>query len=894
MSTQPDDKYQACPQLPHPYRRRNTGIHCFKAISRYPYRVIFASLLAPILLGSSRTLTLDSLTITAPVSSNTARAEISYGGKPLIIWTQPDTEIGYSVAAEGSLILSGRRQGGITTTRIRRGPFPDSLSISTTWQVPPGQRIGSWMDNYLARGEPKTLHSIQPEARYWTTPFQMHEIGEVGTVTVTPDPNLDVAASYAMPTLMEWGYGFTTHDSAPRPVSGSITSSHLIWVTPAGEPGAAIQSADRIFRLGADARRWRSYPQQIPAAAAARQTFVGQLVTLNENGDPVQPGLERGARWWSSGEPGKEIGGPFNQPDMAFRSEENLLRVAVVHKRLGILKQQPSWPRIAEMTVKSLLSVSPPNGFAPLAAVGKEPLELTPPSPADEAATAFHALAWVWNFPGDELNDQLRPRIEGTLERAAGRSDQPWAAYALAARTLATPSATPLSQQYAAQILVKGVPPLSGVADPWVLEAGYWLARANPAPMKSQIETLVGQWSLQQNSLDATYPGGATLGFGALGGLGLMDSRTVHFGSSLARLAMLYQRPDWMDRAAFALRSVQGLWNLSAPPLLSDTGLQLDEGYPSLGLNRPFLPDARIRFEAAEGLATAAFWEVLLESGGLTMFEDGTGVGIDGLAFFGENRIGNTLWSNPLAFERQFQEPILDVRTGLKTESSRAIRVPAITRIRLDESAGGVTASAEFGLSLEPGGAEPTGDFFLGARKIPAAPGASGLAASLGKISGWADVRFVGKVGEDRLFSQTRRWFGLPTDLLAVGPGGWERNGDLLLSGLPSLVHEKKPVLSTGDAGTGKIDASLVGVIQSQAFKAPEGVLRFTLSGQDTLIQIVRADTQETVAEFEPETRWGTVTFETGLLDGAPILIRLVDESGEGWVSLGELAADAP
>ena len=493
--------------------------------------MIFASLLVPILLGSSRTLTLDSITITAPVSAKVASVEISVGGTPLVAWTQPGTEIGYSVAAEGSLILTGRRQGGITTTRIRRGPFPDSLSVTTTWQVPAGQRVGSWMDSYLPKAESKTLHGVQPEARYWTTPFQMHEIGGVGSLTITPDPQLDVAASYAMPTLAEWGYGFTTPENAPRPVSGSITSSHLVWVTPTGIPDAVMKSADRIFRLGADARRWRSYPQQNPAAVAARQTFVGQLVTLNENGDPVQPGLDRGARWWSSGEPGKEIGGPFNQPDLAFRSEENLLRVAVIHKRLGILKQQPSWPRIAEMTVKSLLAVSPPNGFAPLAAVGKEPLELTPPSPADEAATAFHALAWVWNFPGDELNDQLRPRIEGTLERAAARTEQPWAAYALAARTLATPSATPLSQQYAAQILVKGVPPLTGVGDPWVLEAVYWLARANPAPMKSQVETLVGQWSLQQNSLDATYPGGASLGFGALGGLGLMVSRTVDFGS---------------------------------------------------------------------------------------------------------------------------------------------------------------------------------------------------------------------------------------------------------------------------------------------------------------------------------------------------------------------------
>ncbi|MCA0360932.1 MAG: hypothetical protein LCH41_07750 [Armatimonadetes bacterium] len=872
----------------------NTGIHCLSTISRYPYRVIFASLIAPILLGSSRTLSLDSLTITAPISSKSARAEISFGGKPLVVWTQSDTEIGYSVASEGSLILTGRRKGGITTTRIRRGPFPDSLSISTTWQVPPGLRVGTWMDSYQPQGPSKTLHTIQAEARYWTTPFQTHELEGIGAVTITPDPNLDVAGSYAMPTLSDWGFGFTTPESAPRSVTGSLTSSHLVWVTPSGGSGAVAQSADRVFRLGAEARRWRSYPQQLPAAAAARQTFVGNLVQLNEKGEPVTPGMQVGARWWSFGEPGKEIGGPFNQPDMAFRSEENLLRVAVIHKRLGILKQQPSWLRVAEMTVKSLLAASPPNGFAPLAAVGKEPLELASPTPADEAATAFHALAWVWHFPGDELNTELQPRIEGTLERAAGRSEQPWAAYALAARTLATPSATPTSQQYAAQILVKGVPPLTGVGDPWVLEAAYWLARANPAPMKASVESLVGQWSLQQNSLDASYPGGATLGFGALGGLGLMDNRTAHFGSSLARLAMLYQRPDWMDRAAFALRSLQGLSNLAGTALLKSEGLPMDEAFPSMGLTRAFLPDARVRFESSEGLATTALWEVILESGGLTVFEDGTGVGIDGLAFMGENRVVNSLWSNPLPFERSFQEPILDVRTGVKTDSNRALRIPAVTQIRLAETAAGVTATSEFGLTLEPGDAPLTGDFFLGARKIPGTQSSNGLSAALGKISGWAEVRFVGKIGSDSLASTTRRWFGVPNDLISVGPGGWERDGDLLLGGAPSLVHEKKAVLSTGDSGTGKVDPSLIGSIQSQSFLAPAGVLRFTINGRDTLLQILRADSREVVAEFEPDTKWTAVEFETALLDGAPIQIRLIDPSGEGWISLGDLTVLIP
>lgn len=824
--------------------------------------------------------------------------------------------LAYVLSQKERLSLTGVKGGQKFVMTFQPGGESGQILAETSY--PGNGKASALLDTY--EFDPGLDNAVENGglAPYWSTPLSLRS-GSKGFAAIWPDP---AKFDLATPMLGFVGDGAIGYKNAtpsrdgrwadspnPRPYPGGTSYTYVIQAGVSENPVSTVLSS--IWKRASSSRRNQAFPQVAPMAVCVANTLKFDRLPF---ADPFQADAALGggpSRWeqFNKGQRGKtessgggeeeeESGGSLNG-DYGFPAGQgdtitltrgaNAMRAAVAMDGLGIELKQADWRGRAIQLVNLITAGSPPDGFAAKITVG--PQEVNPPnatnpsSSPDEAATAFYAVNLISQSPGHPETADLTPRILGVLSRMpAGEPAPEFAALVAAAAHLPGLPAEIRQAAIGHSVALEASFAVTSAnsQNPWTLEALLWMRQSSPAVFDSQIANLVTRWLLRQSVFDLRNRDGIA-SFGAFrtgGGEIGPDSPTV--ASLVGRAGIALGQPEWLDRAAFALRANHSLYASVAGNPLWETlpGVEFGTAAPGFGNETSGFPDRRATFESAEGLLVSATYELLRESGGAYEFENGQTVGVDGLGVAPDGLLRNTLFSNPEPFLGRFQWP----GKGAKSTPPAAADVPgwpSIAHLSLELREGRWFAVALPGLTFTQGSERPRGDFFVGNKRIPATLGSKGFEAAL-PIGLSGPVRFSSMAGGLPVVAESALPDGSPIAWAVNALPSWRRTGDLRWQSSPITPG----ILTTAESGAGSDLPWLVGEIKTPWLTASGKTLTFTAKGSgDCDIVLLDLDVAAVVATWYPgEKKSMAVAFDLSPIQGHRVAVAIRDRDREGWI----------
>jgi hypothetical protein len=836
--------------------------------------------------------------------------------------------ISYVLVKDKELTMTGTKEGRTFFTKFAP-KNRTTIHVETSFISTQSQPANHLQEEFSIPGATLSSKSQTGLAPTWKTPFLLYSSEKFSTA-VWPDLN-NFNLTTPMPATLESGKigyqnanptqaGAFEKNNVNRPVPSSAQFSFYIQAQ--SNPLTASEIATQIWNQQTNRFRAQAFPQQTPMSTSAEVTYKFKkqaidtyfgLFDINQ--------ITSDMRWETLGESeeGKEklggeeeeegggiedlpgaMGVPKGQNDtIQLNSSVNAMRAATSMYSWGVYKDQGGWIAAAKQLMTLIVAGSPENGFATKIQLideqVTEPKEFDFPATADEAATAFFAVQILAEFPDNPLAEPLTERIEGVLKRLPNSAPTPEMAALIA--TCSKQQTLPDDiRQIAVENLVQtqatfAITP-ENKSNPWTLEAFYWLRKINTNLYDQQITELAQNFSLAQNLTDNRDQDQLAI-FGAFRTQsGEMSTETPQIASILGRTAILMNNPEWLDRAAFALRSMHISFETSLGSIVPEIfpGVTWGTSLPGFGNVQPNRPDPRKNFEASEGLLNAATWELLHESGGAYTFPNGTTIGIDGLASSSDNIVRNTLFGNPVPFSGVLQEGIkangaIDKQTVLDAPG-----MPAIASIYIEprDNEFYVVANPNLSLTRVPG--QSKGSFTIAGRKIPAVLGSAGFEAKLPALNSPTTINFSGQIGDTLLSKSTSLAQGSPM-LLATDFSTWYRSADYRWSGTSSIVQKGQTWLSTGDLGNGSEAQWMTGLIYTPWLTATGKTLEFTASGDgDCRIILVDSDIDVPVETWFPQgNNESKVKFDLSSLRGRRIKLIIQDRDEKGLIRVTNL-----
>ncbi|ARU41121.1 hypothetical protein CCB80_08205 [Armatimonadetes bacterium Uphvl-Ar1] len=679
---------------------------------------MLTSLIATSILLSPKITTWQSGSLTLEVNQTNQSISIRTGeSAPLLQFAEIES-IAYVLSKKDQLSISGRKQGRTFLTNFT--PASDlSIHVETSFLAEQNPSASSLLDQFEFPNSTPVSSQTGP-APSWAIPHILNSNGE-SFIGITPNLS-EFNLTAPMPAVLTQnaiGYqnaiptatGHWQTSNHPRQLSRSTSIAYFISAGQETSDKPGLQHLlTEFWNREADRRRARAYPQQVPMIIGAYSTFQFRRSPTPGSFDPNDPSPAfEGPSRWITGKVGEEsFGYPDDQLDtIQYRTNANALKVAYTMKSWGTAYRQPAWIKHAEELLATTLLGAPESGFATEIVVsdsGPEPItpktELATP---DEAATALAALRWISEFPADPKASELSARIIQTISRFPDSKLEPEFAALIAAASV-LPEVPPQLRQAAAEHQVQLIASFSvtpeNAKNSSTLETLYWLSILNPSVYAPMAESLINQIILNQKLVDLT-PSDALTSFGAFQSESEeVTSRTPQIAALLGRFAIALNRPEWLDRSAFALRSLyaqyQTLANLDLP-----VTPQMEPGTASIGFGglTPGQPNPRLSFESGEGLINTAIWEVLRLSGGAYTFPNGQIVGVDGLAV-SQGTIRNSLFSNPSPFNRPFQDPTRMANSAERLKTDDFNGWPSVNSLTIQQLNGQWIALATTGLSI--------------------------------------------------------------------------------------------------------------------------------------------------------------------------------------------------
>lgn len=829
--------------------------------------------------------------------------------------------LAYVLSQKERLSLTGVKGGQKFVTTFQ--PGGESGQILTETSYPGNGKASALADTYEFDAALGNAVENSGRAPQWSTPLSLRS-GSKGFVAIWPDPAKFELATPMPGFLGDGAIGYQNaapsrdgrwvESPVPRPYPGGTSYTYVIQAGVSENPVSTVLSS--IWKRASSSRRNQAFPQVAPMAVCMANTLKFDRLPF---ADPFQADAALGggpSRWeqFNKGQRGKtETGGggeeeeesggsmngvygfPAGQGDAITLSRgANAMRAAAAMDALGMELKQSDWRGRAIQLTNVIAAGSPPDGFAAKVTVGPQdvnpPNTASPSSSPDEAATAFFAAKLISQSPGHPETADLTPRILGVLSRMPAGEPAPEFAALVAAAAHLPGLPTEIRQAAIGRSVALeasfAVTPANS-QNPWTLEALLWMRQSNPAVFDSQISNLVTRWLLRQSLFDLRDRDGIA-SFGAFrtgGGEIGPDSPTV--ASLVGRAGIALGKPEWLDRAAFALRASHSLYAAMAGNPLWETlpGVEFGTAAPGFGNETPGFPDRREKFESAEGLLVAATYELLRESGGAYEFESGQTVGVDGLSAAPDGSLRNTLFSNPDPFLGRFQWP----GKGAKSTPPAAADVPgwpSIAHLSLELREGRWFAVASPGLSFSQGSERPRGDFFVGNKRIPATVGSKGFEAVL-PIGLFGPVRFSSIAGGLPVVAESALPNGSPISWAVNALPSWRRTGDLRWQGslaTPGLI-------STAETGAGTDLPWLIGEIRTPWLTASGKTLSFMAKGVgDCDIVLLDLDVAAVVATWYPgEGKSMAVAFDLSPIQGHRVAVAIRDRDREGWIQASGL-----
>ncbi len=869
---------------------------------------MLTSLIATSFLLSPKITTWQSRSFTVEVNQTTQSISIRNGeSAPLMQYAEIES-IAYVLSKKDQLSISGRKQGRTFLTNFT--PATDlSIRVETSFLAEQNPTASSLLDQFEFPNATPISSQTGPAPK-WATPHILYSNGET-FIGITPDlSNFNLSAPMpAVLTENAIGYqnaipteaGQWQSSTHPRQLNRSTSIAYYVFAgqeTPE-KPGLQ-QLLSEFWKREADRRRARAYPQQVPMVIGAYSTFQFRRSPTPESFDPnvPYPAFEGPSRW-VTGKVGEEtFGYPDDQLDtIHYSTNANALMVAYTMKSWGTAYRQPAWIKHAEELLATTLLGAPESGFAAEIIVtesGPEPItSQTEPASPDEAVTALAAMRWISEFPADQKANELSSRILQTISRFPDSKLEPEFAALIAAASV-LPQVTPQIRQAAAEHQVPLIASFSvtpeNAKNPSTLETLYWLSILNPSVYAPMAESLINQIILNQKLVDLT-PSDSLASFGAFQSeTEEVSSMTPQIAALLGRFAIALNRPEWLDRSAFALRSLsaqyQTLSNLDLP-----VTPQMEPGTASIGFGglTPGQPNPRVSFESGEGLVNSAIWEVLRLSGGAYTFPDGQIVGVDGLAA-SNGTIRNSLFSNPSPFNRPFQDPTRTANSSERLKSDEFYGWPSVNSITIQQLNGQWIALATTGLSINSPQKLPIGEFKFGTKIVRATITPEGFQASIPAETTSGPLEFNGKIGDESFSKSLLLPTGSPLSWAIKDIQSWSRTGIYRWLGPSSLISKGNTQFSTGDQGDGKENVTFQGTITSPALTAEGKSLEFDASGMgDCAINLIDIETNALVETWFPTGKNAKVNFNVSALNGRLIQLQITDQDHEGLIRFWNL-----
>lgn len=811
------------------------------------------------------------------------------------------------VKKQDGISLRGTSKGKQFFTEITR--HSDSkVRVVTTFSDPSGVSTDQFCDQYVVSSSFKERASTPGFEAYWHTPFVL---ARSATTRLTVIPNLKhFSQPGPFPAILsgnkigyqnatttpngDWSASNTKVSFSSKGSDSIAKVDYVIGLDLTSGDLAKDESmvAEQIWRSEADTRRYRAYPQKVPMVIGEYTTLGFKQLPKDVDTplDPISNDPETGLkRWWSEDTPAGKIGGPAGQKNALFGVEANGMRIAWAMKSWGKGTNQTRLDGPADMYVRLLLTSSPDKGFA-TNAKSDEPATYDAPTAnakLEEIATAYYALQWIAEFPEDSHTPELTKRVISVLNRIPASNDHP-IALALYAATQAMDGlpASIQSQLNKDQqnMLAEAVISAKYRKSRWTLEAYYWLAKKDAARFTSEIDEVVNSHLLRQNAFDRTSSD-QLASFGSFGlGTAEIARDSADYASCIGRLGILLNKPQWLDRSAFALRSLHSLWSTLGGAGTPDAfpGLEAGYAFPGYGNDRPNHPDSRTNFESAEGRYVAATWEVLKHSGGLFTFANGVHIGVDGLATDSAGSLRNTLFSNPLPFARAFHEPTRSALSSERQSSLGIEGIPSIASFSIEKRSDEYFLIASPGLSIPNGSPNPVGVFGFGGSQnasqsaILGARGFESLLSSTDLLT--PVVAFQGSAAGRQIMGHAVLPSGSPLRLISSYPLGWHRSGDLRW--LNAVAQTTAPANAKWMTGT----------LTTPPMTCEGKAISFTAKGEgECAVRILDPITRSELARWVPGTTSEAVSLELTGLDGKQVLIQIEDADPKGWIEISGL-----
>jgi len=811
------------------------------------------------------------------------------------------------IKKQDGISLRGTKQGKQFFTEITRHS-DTKVRVVTTFSDSAPVSTDQFCDEYVVSSSFKDKVAAPGFEAYWHTPFILQRSA---TTRLTVIPNLKhfsqpgpfpaiLSANkigYQNAMVTKGGDWSASSTKVSFPSQGNIPIAMVDYIIGLDTTtGDLIKDqsmvAEQVWRSEADARRYRAYPQKVPMVIGEYTTFGFKQLPkeVDEPLDPISNDPETGLkRWWSQDTPSGKVGGPAGQKNALFGVQANGMRIAWAMKSWGKGSNQTRLNGPADMYVRLLLTSSPENGFATNAKADEPATYNAPTANAklEEIATAYYALRWISEFPDDVHTLELTKRVLAVINRIPASNDHPMvmAFYAATQGMNGLPDAVRFQLNKDQQnMLFEALIPAKYKTSHWTLEAYYWLATKDATRFTPAIEEAVNAQLMRQNAFDRADSDHIS-SFGSFGaGSAEIAQDSADYASPIGRLGILLSKPQWLDRSAFALRSLHTLWSTLGGVGSPDAfpGLEAGYAFPGYGNDSPNHPDTRTNFESAEGRYVAATWEVLGRSGGRYTFINGVHIGVDGLTSDSAGNLKNSLFSNPLPFARAFHEP---TRTAGSTERQKSLGIegiPSIASFAVERRSGEYFLIASPGLSLSVGATNPTGSFGLGGNQNAsqlATLGAKGFETMLTSGDLHSPVmEFHGSAAGKQLVGRAVLPSGSPLRLISAYPKGWFRSGDLRW--LNTLAQ------TTAPAGA----LWMTGTLTTAPLTCEGKAISFTGRGDgECAVRIINPSTNFELARWVPGTTAEKVSIDIAGLDGQQVLIQIEDADPEGWIEVSGL-----
>lgn len=802
--------------------------------------------------------------------------------------------IAYALGNKDSLSITGNKSGRQFLTRITPASS-SSLQVETTFLSDRTPTASQLFDEYAFPAEFPIQLLQGGLAPAWSNPFALRSSSD-RRVTLFPNhanfrPNFPLIAFQDATRI---GYqaaiadqdGNWRADSNPQPIPRTTTFSYYLSTSPITSPAEALtQTLSETWQIASEPKRLRAFPQQVPFVVAAYSTFQFRRTPVADSFDPSipTPAFDGASRWITIDSESGAIGYPEDQFDtVSYRSHGNALMVAYAMKSWGTESNQAKWKKCADELIRFTLASPTETGFPTELLYSDSRVESLDPLPETatnyEATTALAALRIISEFPGDSLSVSLTQRVVGVFSRIPQNDLSPEFA-ALVAAAFALPNVPAEVRQAASQYQVPLIASFS-ISDsnrynPATLEALYWLSILQPTVFQPQASQLIQAHLLQQRVFD-TGDTDYLASFGAFRSPNVEFSQdTPVIASLIGRFGILMNNAEWLDRSAFALRSLHAIYQPVVNTSLS-TSPQLAAGVAQLGFGtaRPNQPDPRISFESAEGLINTSIWEVLRLSGGAFTFPDGKVVGVDGTSS-SNGQVVNTLFANPLPFNRAFIEPTRNSSNSDRLNANDFSTRPAISRITIENRNGSWFVFASPGLTMNDPNPVPTGNFTIGGKTIKSELGAEGFEAQIPADAKPGPITFTGRASNQDVKSTVNLPEGAPLTWAASSPEDWFRTGDLRW--LASSIFSSRTTTNfrTFPATTGTITSPILTSVGS--------TIEFDGNGSgDCALNIIDSESQTILATWFPQGKPSAAKIDIAPYQGRKIQIEIVDKDSDG------------